>query len=122
MPKEFGRNQRVAEFIKQELAILIQKKFPLQNYGMLTISNVDVSPDLKNAKVFFTVFSEKLPVADLSERLNSESGYFRHEISHIMTSKSVPAIKFIYDETIERAHRLDKLIDSVSKPDEQTPD
>ena len=58
MPKEFGRNQRIAEFIKQELAVLIQRKFPMQNFGMVTISEVDVSPDLKNAKIFFTVLAE----------------------------------------------------------------
>lgn len=122
MPKEFGRNQRIAEFIKQELAVLIQRKFPMQNFGMVTISEVDVSPDLKNAKIFFTVLAEKISISELSKELNKESGYFRHEISNLMTSKGVPSLKFIFDESIERAQRLGDLIDSVSKTDNEPPD
>ena len=52
MPKEFGRNRRVAQLIKEELAILIQKRFPISQYGLVTLTSVDVSPDLKNSKVY----------------------------------------------------------------------
>ncbi len=47
MPKEFGRHQRVAQFIKEELSVLIQRDFPLNEHGMITVAKVDVSPDLK---------------------------------------------------------------------------
>ena len=114
MPKEFGRNQRISQFVKEELAVLIQKKFPMQHYGMITVSEVDVSPDLKNAKVYITIFAEKFPTTELIKQLNEEAGYFRHEISSIMTSKGDPAIRFVYDESIERADRLGSIIDSVS--------
>ena len=60
MPREFGRNQRVAGFIKQELATLIQRAFPLNDYGMITVTEVDVSPDLKNAKIYVTTLGDKL--------------------------------------------------------------
>jgi len=57
MPKEFGRNRRVAQFIKKELSVLIQREFPLHQYGMITLTNVDVSPDLKNATVYITALN-----------------------------------------------------------------
>ena len=54
MPREFGRNRRVAQLIKEELAILIQEKFPLSQFGLITLTNVDVSSDLKKSTIYFT--------------------------------------------------------------------
>ena len=85
MPKEFGRNRRVAQFIKEELAVLIQREFPLNQYGMITLTNVDVSPDLKNAVIFITSLGGNQSKEELVSNLNQQAGHFRHEISHIMT-------------------------------------
>ena len=115
MPREFGRNQRVAHFIREELATLIQRELPLNEYGMITLTDVDVSPDLKNATVLFTVFGDQYPVEQTQISLNELAGHFRHELSALMTSKGVPSLRFKYDESIARAQRLDELIDSVSK-------
>ena len=115
MPKEFGRNRRVAQFIKEELAVLIQREFPLNQYGMITLTNVDVSPDLKNAIIYVTALAGEQSQKELISGLNEQASHFRHEISHIMTSKGVPKLKFKYDESIERAQRLTDIIDSVTK-------
>ena len=115
MPKEFGRNRRVAQFIKEELAVLIQREFPLSQYGMITLTNVDLSPDLKNAVIFITAMASNQSQKELVAALNEQAGHFRHEISRIMTSRGVPSLKFKYDESIERAQRLNDIINSVSK-------
>ncbi len=115
MSKEFGRNRRVAQFIKEELAVLIQREFPLSQYGMITLTGVDVSPDLKNATIYVTALGESQTHKELITGLNEQAGHLRHEISRVMTSKGVPALKFKYDESIERAQRLSDIIDSVSK-------
>ena len=57
MPKEFGRNRRVAQFIKEELSVLVQREFPLNQYGMITLTNVDVSSDLGSATIYVTVLN-----------------------------------------------------------------
>ncbi len=114
MPREFGRNRRVAGFIKQELATLVQKAFPLSDYGMITVTDVDVSPDLKNAKIFFTAFGDKHNPDELVKALNDESASLRHDLSRVMTSKGVPALTFMYDKTIAQAQRLDEIISSSS--------
>lgn len=122
MPKEFGRNSRVAQFIKEELAVLIQREFPLNQYGMITLTNVDVSPDLRNAKIYITALNNKQSNEKLIAALNEQAGHFRHEISRIMTSKGVPALHFNYDEAIERAQRLTDIINSVSHKDDDVPE
>ena len=77
MPKEFGRNQRVAQFIKKELAVLIQREFPLNEFGMITLSNVDLSPDLKNATIYITTLNNKLPNDQLVSDLNEKAGLIK---------------------------------------------
>jgi ribosome-binding factor A len=137
MPKEFGRNQRVAQFIKEELSVLVQREFPLNQYGMITLTNVDVSPDLGSATIYITVLGGNSGVSDsdesslsssdetkkkLVDELNEKKGHFRQEISHMLTSRGVPSILFKYDESIERAQRLTDIINSVSQTDSQSDD
>ena len=134
MPKEFGRNRRVAQFIKEELSVLIQREFPLNQYGMITLTNVDVSSDLGHATVYITVLnshasesvSDKSPLSasmqakqKLVAELNEKKGFFRQEISHMLTSRGVPTLHFKYDESIERAQRLTDIINSVSQRDDE---
>lgn len=132
MPKEFGRNQRVAQFIKEELSILVQREFPLSQFGMITLTNVDVSPDLGNANIFITVLGNNMldsddetaiekAKAELVSELNEKKGHFRQELSSMLTSRGVPHIEFHYDESIERAQRLTDIINSVSHSDDETP-
>jgi len=114
MPREFGRNRRVAQLIKEELAILIQKKFPLSQFGLITLTNVDVSSDLKNSTIYFTSLNQKESNLELTTELNQHAGYFRYEISQLLTSKTVPSLCFKYDNSIERAQRLSGIIESIS--------
>ncbi len=130
MPKEFGRNQRVAQFIKEELSILIQREFPLNQYGMITLTNVDVTPDLGSAKIYVTVLganseesslsSSAEKIEELVSQLNEQKGHFRQELSRMLTSRGVPTLRFIYDESIERAQRLNDIINSVSHRDDDS--
>jgi len=122
MPKEFGRNRRVAQFIKEELAVLIQRDFPLNQYGMVTLTTVDLSPDLKNATVYVTALNNKEPTEKLVAEMNGQAGHFRHELSRMMTSRGVPSLRFKYDESIERAQRLTDIIESVSHRDDDVSD
>ena len=137
MPKEFGRNRRVAQFIKEELSVLVQREFPLNQYGMITLTNVDVSSDLGSATVYITVLnshssdsaSDESPLSasmqakeKLVADMNEKKGFFRQEISHMLTSRGVPTLRFKYDESVERAQRLTDIINSVSHNDGQRDD
>jgi ribosome-binding factor A len=135
MPKEFGRNQRVAQFIKKELSVLVQREFPLNQYGMITLTNVDVSSDLGSATIYITVLNSNSNESDTDEsslsssiqakenlvvELNEKKGLFRQEISHMLTSRGVPSLRFKYDESVERAQRLTDIINSVSHSDDES--
>ncbi len=119
MPKEFGRNLRVAKLIKEELSVLIQEKFPLKQYGLVTLTNVDVSPDLKNSTIYFTSLNNKKSNSELTVELNQKSGHFRYEVSKLLTSKTVPSLCFKYDQSMERAQRLNTIFELVNTKSEK---
>ena len=119
MPKEFGRNLRVAKLIKEELSVLIQEKFPLKQYGLVTLTNVDVSPDLKNSTIYFTSLNNKKANSEITIELNQNAGHFRYEVSKILTSKTVPSLCFKYDQSMERVQRLNTIFELVNTQSEK---
>ena len=119
MPKEFGRDRRVAKLIKKELAVLIHDKFPVKQYGLITLTNVNVSPDLKNSTIFFTNLNTKKPNMELIDELNQQASYFRYEISKLITSRTVPSLSFKYDQSIERGQRINNIIEMISNQNDE---
>ena len=121
MPREYGRNQRVADLLQRELALIIQKELSIPETGLLTISFVDVSPDLRNAKVYFTCLNPHFPETEIVASLNEKAGYFRHLLAQTLPLRGVPRLVFLFDHSISRANRLSQLIDVAltGSPDKQ---
>lgn len=113
MAKDFSRSRRVADLIQRELAVLIQRYIQDGDFGLITISSVDVSPDLKNAKVYFTCLDNQATVEVVTDGLNELAGQFRHELSHSIVMRSVPRLRFEFDQNLDRANRLTALIESL---------
>jgi len=116
MSKEFSRTRRVGEQMQRELAQLIQREVKDPRLGMVTVSGVDVSRDYSVAKVYITVLGENTDPAQTLAILNKVSGFLRHELGQRMVLRTVPALTFHYDESVERGSELSRLIDeAVSK-------
>jgi ribosome-binding factor A len=109
-----GRPQRIGDLIQRELSDLLAREVRDPRIGMVTITSVDVSPDMSHAKVFFTVLdAEKLP--DIQEGLGRAAGFLRSQLARRVKLYSIPELRFQYDESIERADRLSRLIDSTKR-------
>ncbi|MCH7694923.1 MAG: 30S ribosome-binding factor RbfA [Proteobacteria bacterium] len=115
MPKQFSRSRRVADLVQKELAGLIQRQITDPRLGMITIASADISPDLKNAKVYVTSLGGEANVEELVETLNDMAGHFRYELAQVLSLRVVPKLKFVFDSSIERGSRLSALIDSLNK-------
>ena len=118
MPREYGRNRRVADQVQRELAVFIQRDLGDAGLGLITVSTVDVSPDLKNARVYITVLGTNVDNAEIIDILNERAGHFRHELAKSLTMRSVPRLAFVFDSSVERGNRLSALIDSLHKDNE----
>ena len=118
MPREYGRNRRVADLVLRELAVCIQRELSDTKLKFVTVSAVDVSPDLKNAKVYVTSLEDDLDKDRIVKDLNERAGHYRHLLSQRLSLRSVPRLTFVFDYSVERGRRLTDLIDAVSKHDE----
>lgn len=117
MPREFTRSSRVAEQIRRELAQLIQREIKDPRIKLVTISGVEVSRDLGQAKVYVSTFDADSEPEMLTRLLDQAAGFLRHELGKRMRVRAIPDLKFYYDATIEKGARLNKLIDDAVSDD-----
>ncbi|MFB3090035.1 MAG: 30S ribosome-binding factor RbfA [Gammaproteobacteria bacterium] len=126
MTREFSRSQRVGDHIQIELASIIQTPVRDAGLALVTISAVKLSTDLAYAKIFVTCLGMDHPESDkddASDRaevlamLNDHAAQFRHQLSKILTTRTVPKLQFMFDDSLEQANRLTSLIDSLHSED-----
>ncbi len=123
MPKDFSRNQRVSDQIQRDLSVLIRKEIKDPRIGMITISEVEVAGDLAIAKVYFTVLGgTQEQNLQSGEILNRAAGYLRSLLGKGMKIRTVPQLKFIYDNAFENASQISDLIDKARASDPGLPD
>lgn len=109
MPKNYSRTQRVADVVHRILARVIREDFKDPRVGMITLSEVEVTPDLKLAKVYVSVL-EEAKVAETIKVLNDAAGFFRSQLADSLHLRVIPKPHFIYDDSVVRATRIDRLI------------
>ena len=110
-----GRPQKVADLIQRELSDLLRRDVRDPHVGMVTLTSVDVAPDLSHAKVYFTILDQQKQ-GETTKALQRAAGFLRSQLSHRMNMYTTPALRFVYDESVERGDRLSRLIDSVVPP------
>lgn len=118
MSKQYGRNRRVADLIQRELAVMIQRELRDAHLGLITVSAVDVSPDLKNARIYVTSLGDTQDTEMVLKRLNEMGGHFRHELAKILPLRGVPKLRFVFDSSIEHGSKLTALIESLQNGDD----
>ncbi len=115
MKKKSGRPQKLGDLIQREVSDLIRLEVRDPRVGMITITSVDVSPDMTHAKIFFTVL-EKDKLQDTLEGLKRSAGFLRAQLAKRVQMYTTPELRFVYDESVERGDRLSRLIDAALKP------
>jgi ribosome-binding factor A len=107
-----GRPQRLGDLIQREVAELIRLEVRDPRVGMITITSVDVSPDMSHAKIFFTMLEkDKLP--DTLQGLARSAGFLRSQLAKRIKMYTTPELRFAYDESVERGDQLSRLIDKA---------
>jgi ribosome-binding factor A len=117
--REFGREERVADFIRDELASIIQRQMRDPRIGMVSVNEAKVSKDLSWVEVYVSSHETKTDEerAELISVLNKAAGYFRSELAKRHSMRTTPKPRFHYDEVIERGPALESLIEKAVKAD-----
>jgi ribosome-binding factor A len=113
MSKENPRARRLGEQIQRELPDMLRRLVKDERIGNVTITDVNVTGDLRNAHVYYLVFGKDGPDPRVQRGLESAAGFLRNALSRSLMIRHTPTLSFELDTSIERGVRLSQLIDSV---------
>lgn len=113
MANDYPRSYRVADHIQRELAgiIRLQAKDPRIS-EMLTIAAVEVSRDLSIARVYYSLL-DAAEHKQTQQGLEHSAGFLRKKLSDVLSMRAVPALRFYYDDSVERGNEMSALIDAA---------
>jgi ribosome-binding factor A len=120
MSREFKRSDRVAQELKKEVAVILQREVKDPRIGMVTVSDVEVSRDLAYAKIFVTFLfdNDQEAINQGMKGLEKASPYIRSLVGKAMRLRIVPELRFIYDESLVEGMRMSNLVSNVIREDE----
>lgn len=116
----FSRKDRVNEQIRRELAELIRAEVKDPRVGMVSITEVEVTPDYAHARVYFSTLAGEDKIAEVQQGLQKASGFLRRELGRRVRIHTTPQLHFIHDTSLERGADLSKLIDEASRLSDQS--
>jgi len=117
VPKEFPRSRRIAEQVQRELSGIIRLELKDPRVGMITLTDVEVTPDNAHARVYFTVLGDPSRVDEATAGLQHAAGFLRSQLAHRLDIRVVPHLHFEYDASVERGVRVSQLIDAAVAQD-----
>ncbi len=113
----YKRAERVSDQMKQEIADILMRKIKDPRIGFVTVTDVEVADDLRNAKVFVSVYGAEK--ATTLKGLESASPYIRSELGKRMRMKFIPELLFRYDESVERGAHINELLHEIQEKDDE---
>jgi ribosome-binding factor A len=115
--KHSQRAQRVGDELQRELAQLLRDEVKDPRVGRVTLTGIEVSPDLSHAKVFFSHLAGREGAEEAVNALQHAAGFLRAALSHRLSLYSVPQLHFVYDDSIESGMAMSRLIDEAVASD-----
>ncbi len=113
------RIERINNLIRQEISELLQRQVKDPRLGtFIAVTEVSTSPDLKFAKVFVSRISDQEEKEETMQALEAAAGFLRKSLMKNLRLRRVPDVHFYWDDSIERADRLFRLLDQASAEDD----
>ncbi len=112
MPKSY-RKERLNERLKELIGELILRRIKDPRIGLVTITSASVAPDLTMAKVYFSVMGDENARAETKNGLESAKGCLRRTIGRELKLRQVPDLRFVYDDSLDRAMRIERAIKEI---------
>jgi ribosome-binding factor A len=112
------RQRKVQELLVQEVSEIIRREIKDPRVGFVTITEAEVTPDLRHAKLYFTVLGDQAQRESSSQALNRAAGFVRGEFARRAQMRFVPEIKFVFDPSTERGMRISELLEQVRQEEQ----
>ena len=111
------RINRINEDIQRELAALLRTVKDPRVQGLISITRVDTTTDLRYCRVYVSALDQS-DIKEVVKGLKSAAGYLRRELGHALTLRYTPELQFLADDSIERGVRMVTMIDHILEEDE----
>lgn len=116
------RPEKVAHLMRREVADILENRLRDPRLGStVTVTDVEVTQDLSFARVYVTVLGDEAQRAQAMETLARAGGFIRRELGGRLDLREVPEIRFLYDDSLDRGHRVEDLLRRLEKG-EKLPD
>lgn len=106
---------RVGEMIRMELANLILSEVKDPRVGFVTVTAVEVTPDLREAKVMVSVMGTEKEKKSTLIALEKAKGFLQYKINAVISMKFTPKLRFELDDSLDKSIQIDKIIDIIYK-------
>ncbi|MDJ0656879.1 MAG: 30S ribosome-binding factor RbfA [Xanthomonadales bacterium] len=117
---EFSRHERLAGLLRREIATLIWGELKDPRIGSLTVTDVEVTPDLSLARVYVASANSD-GMAQSLKVLQGAGGFLRRRLGRLLSIRAVPELRFYHDDSMDRGDRIDHLLHQVlPEPQDQS--
>jgi ribosome-binding factor A len=120
-PSQHKRSDKVSDAIHRELAELLRSEVKDPRLSGLTLTQVELTPDMAHAKVYVSHPKGLAQWPGAETALKKATGFLRSQLGGVLSTYSVPTLKFIYDQSLEQGIALSGLIDRAIAEDKQHP-
>ena len=121
MTFSYKRSERIASLLQKELAQILSLLKDPGLSGLLTLTGVEMSADLKQAKAYYSILGEEAARKSSQEAVERSLPFIRRELGTRLTMRHTPILTFIYDATPERAGRIFDLLAQIEKEKKDAP-
>jgi ribosome-binding factor A len=114
-----ARPDRIADQIRAEVSSMIARDLHDPGLGFITITRVEVSPDLQHARVFYSALGDPTARANSGKALDRASSFMRRQIGQRLRLRRSPELAFVFDESVAQQDRIEQLLQELgTKPND----
>ncbi len=109
------RANRLSEQIKKEITFVMSTKVKSYNLGFMTMTDVNMTADYSQAKVYYTIYGDEKEKENVKKSLSKLKGFIKTELSKKIKIRKFPELFFEYDNTYEYAQKIENILSDLSK-------
>ena len=111
--KPYKRSERMSDEIQHIMGEVFISDFNIPNVGLLTVSKVEITSDLRLAKIFISLLNSKLSSDKVIDYLKENRKVIRYHLGKRLNAKYVPDVRFYYDDSLKKAEKIGTLLNNI---------
>src|SRR5262245_2465682 len=108
-----SRPTRVGDQIREEIAELLSREVHDPGIGFLTVTHVKVTPDLQQARIYYTTMGDEKARRNTSRALERATPFLRRQLGQRLRLRRAPELQFFFDESVERHERIERILQDI---------